>query len=294
MEKEKKNSSLKAIIVVLAILLVGSLVIMYKMNTDSEADKKIISEKETLVTDLEAELNSATANYETAVAENSSLQADFEAQRAEIEELLDKVKKGEADVAALQRYKKSFFKLKKAKENLEAENKMLKEQNEALTVERDSTMNVLGESRKYNDTLVSQNDNLSRTLEKASELTLLNLKVEPFKERSSGKLIATDKARRVDVLKISFTIAANQVAMSGNKTYYVQVIDSKNNVLGEAQKQMFGDYELTYSFITNAIYDNETIEVSEMLSGSDFEKGTYFVNLFQGSEMVANSTFSLR
>jgi hypothetical protein len=33
------------------------------------------------------------------------------------------------------------------------------------------------------------------------------------------------------MLKISFTIAENQVAQSGTKAYYVQVIDSKNNVL---------------------------------------------------------------
>jgi hypothetical protein len=45
--------------------------------------------------------------------------------------------------------------------------------------------------------------------------------------------IETDKARRADVLKISFTIAENQIAKSGDKVYYVQVIDSKNNVLGD-------------------------------------------------------------
>jgi hypothetical protein len=43
----------------------------------------------------------------------------------------------------------------------------------------------------------------------------------------------TDKARRADMLKVSFTIAENQFAKSGDKTYYVQVIDSKNNVLGD-------------------------------------------------------------
>jgi KaiC/GvpD/RAD55 family RecA-like ATPase len=49
--------------------------------------------------------------------------------------------------------------------------------------------------------------------------------------RNSGKQIETDKASRADVLKISFTIAENQIAKSGDKVYYVQVIDSKNNVL---------------------------------------------------------------
>jgi len=68
---------------------------------------------------------------------------------------------------------------------------------------------------------------LAKTVEIASKLSVLNLKTSAYKLKSSGKQIETDKASRVDVLKISFTIAENRVAKSGDKTYYVQVIDSK-------------------------------------------------------------------
>jgi hypothetical protein len=98
-----------------------------------------------------------------------------------------------------------------------------------LTTQRDSTVVVLGES-KYNETLVGQNEELSKVVEKAAKLTVLNTRGSAFKVRSSGKEISTDKASRADMLKISFTIAENQVAQSGTKAYYVQVIDSKNNV----------------------------------------------------------------
>lgn len=76
--------------------------------------------------------------------------------------------------------------------------------------------------------------------------------------------------------------------------YYVQIIDSKNNVLGEKQTENFDDYTLTYSFITNAIYENKAISVSEILSGDDFEKGLYHVNLFDRDQLVANATFTLK
>ena len=78
------------------------------------------------------------------------------------------------------------------------------------------------------------------------------------KVRSSGKQIETEKAGRADVLKISFTIAENKIAKSGDKTYYVQVIDSKNNVLGDKKTETFGDKSLTYSFIANVKYENKT------------------------------------
>lgn len=291
MEKQKSNTSLKAIIVILAILLVGSLTVMYKMSSDSEeAEKEYVSEKEQFLADLD----SAKAMYDSEVAENTELKGELEAERTKIENLIEEVKKWQGDATALKKFKNQYYKLKGEMDKLLAENEILKEQNATLTTERDSTMVVLDESRRYNDTLVSQNENLSKTIEKAAKLTIVDLKVEPFKQRNSGKLIATEKARRVDVLKISFTIAANEVAQAGNKMYYVQVIDSKNNVLGDKQTETFGSNTLTYSFITNAIYQNETMSVTETLSGKDFEKGLYYVNLFDGDKMVANATFTLR
>ena len=289
-KREKSNSSLKAIIVVLAILLVGSLAFMYKMSTDNEAsEKKFVTEKEQLIADLEA----AKKQYSDAEAQNSELEDDFEEERAKVQELLEQVKKAEGDVAALNRYKQQYFKLKKEMDNLIAENKMLKEENVRLLTERDSTMTALNDSKTYNDTLINQNERLSKTIDKASKLTIIDLKAEPYKQRRSGKLIATDRARRVDLLKIGFTIAANEVADAGEKVYHVQVIDPKNNVLGDKKTEVFGEYTLTYSFITNAKYENETIKVSEELKGDDFEKGTYYVNLFDKDKLVGSSTFTL-
>lgn len=291
MEQQKSNSSLKAIIIILAILLVGSLAYMYHMSTENEkTERTLLSDKEALLNDLKA----AKADYDAAIAENSGLKSELESERAKIEQLIAEVEKSKGDVASLRRFRDDYRRLKRDMDNLMAENKKLKEQNELLTVERDSTRNALDESRRYSDTLVKQNDNLTKTVEKASKLTILNLRTESFKERSSGKLVATDKARRVDKLKISFTIAANEVAKSGSRMYYVQVIDSKNNVLGEKKTEAFGEYTLTYSFTTNVSYENKTMEVSEMLPGQDFAKGTYYVNVFDRDQLVANSSFTLR
>lgn len=291
MENKKSNSSLKAIIIVLSILLVGSLVVMYNMSTNSEkTEKKLLTEKDQLIQDLET----AKANYDLAIADNSGLKEELVAERAKIEDLLAKVKQSEGDVKSLQRYKNDYRRLKRDMDVLIAENKQLKEQNGMLTSQRDSTMTALGEAKSYNDTLVSQNENLSKTVEKASRVQVLNLKTQSYKERNSGKLVATERARRVDVLKISFTLAANEVAKSGNKMYYIQVIDSKNNVVGEKKTEVFNDKSLTYSFITNAAYQNKTMEVSETIPGQDFEKGLYTVNVFDKDQMVGNTTFTLK
>ena len=115
------------------------------------------------------------------------------------------------------------------------------------------------------------------------------------KQRSSGKQIDTDKATRADVLKISFTIAENQVAKTGDRTYFVQVIDSKNNVLGDKKTEAFGTTYLPYSFQKTVKYENKTVQVQEDLPVKSISAGTYFVNVFdKNGELVSKNSFQLR
>jgi hypothetical protein len=178
--------------------------------------------------------------------------------------------------------------------NLMQEVTVLKEQNLKLTTNLDSTNVVLEDSKKYNQVLTGQNDELAKTVEKGSKLTISNLKTSSYKLRSSGKQVATDKASRTDILKVSFTIAENKIAKSGDKVYYVQVIDAKNNVLGDKATVVFDDNTLTYSFTTTVKYENKNVQVSEDLPGKDFAKGTYFVNVFDKGDLISKSSFTLR
>ncbi|NRT15934.1 cell division protein FtsB [Flavobacterium sp. 28A] len=294
MENQKSNSSLKAVIAVLAVLLVGSLVYIFKATSDADAVKTelktTLTEKESVMKDLQ-ELK---ATYDAAIAENTSMSDELIQERDKVVNLISDLNKSKGDVNSLSKYKKQFFALQSNMKVLMAENDELKKENALVTSQRDSTVVVLGESKKYNEVLVGQNEELSKAVEKASKLTILNMKTAAYKMRSSGKQIETDKASRADVLKISFTIAENEVAKSGDKSYYVQVIDSKNNVLGNKNTETFGDSSLVYSFITNVKYENKTVQVTEDLPGKDFAKGTYFVNIFDKNVLVSKTSFTLK
>lgn len=294
-QSNPRNSGLKAAIVVLALLLMGSLAYVYKLNQDkSEVDSsltKTMTEKEKFQAELEAKI----AEYDTAIADNTSLKGELEEEQAKIVELLEKIKKSDGSVAELSKYKNQYVKLKREMDNLIAENNVLKEANSGLTKNLDSTIVVLSNVKTANDTLVAKNENLTKTIEKAQKLSVLNLTTLAVKQRSSGKQIDTDKATRADVLKISFTIAENQVAKTGDRTYYVQVIDSKNNVLGEKKSETFGANYLSYSFEKTVKYENKTVQVQEDLPVKNISSGTYFVNVFDKTGTnVSKTSFQLR
>ncbi len=291
MENQQNNSSLKAIIALLAVLLVASLVYVFKLTSDAEVVQselvKTVSEKEDVLKDLE-ELK---ATYDAAISENTSMSEELIKEREKVLNLIQEVKQSKGDVS---KFKSQFVKLQSDMKTLLAENEVLKKQNTTLTVQRDSTAVVLGESKKQNTVLVTKNEELSKTVDLGSKLTVLNMKTSAYKMKSSGKQIATERAGRADVLKVSFTIAENKIAKSGDKTYYVQVIDSKSNVLGEKKSETFGTKSLTYSFSTVVKYSNKTVDISEDLPGKNFEKGTYFVNVFDRDELVSKTSFTLK
>ena len=293
MEEQQNNSSssLKVIVAILAILLIGSLVYIYKITTDAKQVEteltKTVSEKDLVMKDLQ----DLKTTYDSAIAENTSMSDELIKERDKVVNLMNDISKSKGDAS---KYRSQYQKLESNMKLLIAENETLKKENVVLTTQRDSTVVVLGETKKNVEALTGQNEELAKVVEKGSKLTVLNTKGSAYKIKSSGKQVETDKAGRVDVLRISFTIAENQIAKSGDKDYYVQVIDSKSNVLGDKQTVSFGDKSLTYSFITAVKYENKTVQVSQDLKGKDFAKGTYFVNVFDQDILVSKTSFMLK
>ena len=171
MEEQQNNSSsrLKVVIAVLAILLLGSLVCIFKMTSDAKAVQtvltKTVSEKESVIKNLQ-ELKTT---YDTAIAENTSMSEELIKERDKVSSLIEEVKKSKGDVASMSKYKTQFLKLQGDMKVLITENDGLKKQNTKLTTQRDSTVVVLGESKKTNEVLLGQNDELSKQNEELTE-----------------------------------------------------------------------------------------------------------------------------
>lgn len=291
MENQNNNSSLKTLIIVLSVLFALSLVYIYKLTTDvNSTEQKLtttLSEKEQVMKDL----NDLKTTYDAAIAENTSMSDELIAERDKVVALMENLKNSNGNVA---KFKKQYLALESKMKGLVAENETLKKDNTVLKVQRDSTIVVLDESKKTNKVLSGQNEDLNKTVEKGSKLAIVNLKTAAYIVRSSGKEIPTDKASRADVLKVSFTIAENAIAKSGDRKYYVQLIDSKNNVMGERQTERFSDKTLTYSFIANVKFDNKTVDLVQNVPADKLTKGTFYVNVFDNGQLVSTTTFTLK
>ena len=127
MEKQQNNSSLKAIIAVLAVLLVGSLVYIFKMSSDAEVVKSelttTLTEKESVMKDLQT----LKTTYDAAIAENTSMSEELIQERDKIVALMDELNQSKGDVS---KFKTQLSALQNKMKALMTENEGLKIANE--------------------------------------------------------------------------------------------------------------------------------------------------------------------
>jgi len=287
------NNGLKAVIGVLGILFIGAAIWGFTLfNEKKEVQATLTEEKQMVIT----ELDDMVAKYDIAINDNNIVNKDLEDARTRISSLIDSVKTMKADVASLRWYRRELSKLKKERDQLFAENDSLRVMTNVLTATVDSTRTRLQEQTQYNDSLLVQNSELAMVVEKGASLKAARLTASGIKVKSSGKTRVMERASGVDKIKVCFTVPENNIAEAGDRSLYVQVIDPKNNTLGEnAQVSFENDLTLNYSLVSKFYYDNKNLDVCEFVSGGeDFAKGRYVVNVFDGSKLLTTSSFSLK
>ncbi|EDP70656.1 possible chromosome segregation ATPase [Flavobacteriales bacterium ALC-1] len=295
MESSQKTSTgLKVGLGILLVLFLGTAFYASKLYTEKqETEKTLISEKQQVMNDL----SNMAQEYDAAIAESDVKSQDLIAARDRIQGLMDSLKISQNSVNSLWRYKKKFLALQEEMDVLLVENDRLKGENEYLASSLDSTQVQLAERTMFTDSLLVQNTELATVVEGAAELQTVGLIGMGVLERSSGKQVPMERARRSDKIKVCFTVAKNTLTEAGDKELYVQVIDPKNNVLGANDQVQFDDQVLNYSLISRFNYENRNLNICEYVSrpeDSKFEAGRYKINVFNAKELISSSEFVLK
>lgn len=285
--KTKKNSSNQGFKVIIIILTFGILVSLFYIYKVSDRSKKMIislrEQKFTVLKDLEK----SQMFLEHAMTGNKVLSKKLASEQANIKKLIEDLKKEKLTDKTIIVYKRSANNFDERIQELFKEITMYKNK-------IDSTNVVLTNERTKIDTLTTSNKKLVKKINEASKLYFYNLQTLTFRDKGSGKYVETDKASRVDFLKTSFMIAESNLAKTTNKEFYIQIIDSKNNVIGEKKTQKFGNQELVYSTFVRAKYENKTMKIDGGIPVTNLEEGNYFINVFDNSKLILNSTFTLQ
>ncbi|MBT8261379.1 MAG: hypothetical protein KJO05_01055 [Bacteroidia bacterium] len=293
MTAENNSTKFKVLIGILSALLIALAVYTVTLYNDS---KNTVSGLEQQKSDIEGELEDLIANYDEVIQDNELKDKDLLAARERIELLLDSVKDAEANVALIKRYKVEIGRLKQERKILFRKADSLIAANKQLAMERDSTNVVLNETIRVVDSVSEQNIAMAETIKKGSVVNAVDLRGEAVIVRSSGKIVDTRRSSRADKVRACFTLTPNDIAESGDRLLYVQVINPKNNLLGKKSTMEFEDGILNYSEVTKVFYENEELDVCILVDAieEDLIEGRYTINVFDGARQIATTAMELK
>ncbi|WP_416440792.1 hypothetical protein ACH3O9_12165 [Leeuwenhoekiella sp. A16] len=293
MENENKNSGIKIITGILAVLLIVAGAFAIKLyNKEKNTKAELTKEKQIVLDDLKQ----MVSKYDAVIEENNLKDTDLNQARDRIQTLIDSVQTMEADISVLRRYRDEVYKLKKEREYLFAQNDSLKGMNKMLAMRVDSTTYELEVEQMRRDSISSIKDRLAEKVALGSSLTASKLTGTGVIVRNSGKLVENDRARRVDRIRACYTVPQNRIAEPGDKELYVQVLDPQNNILGENKTVAIDSVtNVTYSALSKFYYENTALDICENIAakGDGFEKGVYKINVFDGGQVIAQTTLVL-
>lgn len=294
MQSQENNNGIKIVAAILGILLVVAGALAYKYyNLEIETDAQLTKEKNVVLSDLKEMVN----KYDVVIEENNLKDTELNEAREKIQSLIEDIGSKDATIASLGKYRTEVFKLRKERDYLFAQNDSLRVSNNLLAMRVDSTSYELEVQRGVGDSLFLENTKLEERVSLGSALVANKVSLTGVIERSSGKLVENSRARRLDKVRTCFTVPQNALAEPGDRALYVQILDPDNNVLGENKKVTFenGD-EITYSKISQFYYENTALDICENIppTGDKFAAGLYKVNIYDGSKLLGQSSFTMK
>lgn len=323
LQQKKKGESVLVILLVSIGLLSGvSLFLGYTLKQELN-DNEILERRSTSAEDRFKRLTGDVAKAKSLLStidisgiDSVALGKDVEAILAKRKESAEKIAKLESQIAELieqsdgqaknfSQFKALYAKLKTEVYILRSEISKLKAKNQALISEnaklKEENQQLgtdLAGANENNVKLEGINTDLKGKVALGKRLQTFEKIAEGVKVRRNGEEKSTNRARRVDKIRVAFTIGKNEIADAGNLDLYLRVLDPNDRVISENGEEFnYKTEKIIYTSKESINYQNSSSDViiyAEKSGGKSFEEGLYKVQVYTKTDMILVETFTLK
>lgn len=300
-EKESKAKTLKGIAIAMAavaLALAALLVYVWVQKDKIQSDSNEMTTM--LKSDYAADLSAIRDSLGVLETDNEALASQLDSSRIRVEVLMEELQKTKnLSYAELAKYKKEVGTLRSIMRNYVDQIDSLNQLNQKLVSENKGLRTEVTTTRQQNEELTKQVEDLSDKVATGSVLRASGINVQAYRQRSGGedRDKVVDASRKVDYLKVSLTLNANNLASQGDVTVYVRVTDPEGLLLTNGSSTGFsvGESAMTATALRTVDYTGSETPVAIYIRDvGEFHKGAYQVEVYTGEGLIGRTSLQLR
>jgi chromosome segregation ATPase len=326
METTQNNNNngsgiLKAALAV-AMLFIGFLgYLLYDSKKTNTNQEQVISQKVEQLATTKSRLDSVGVQLDAKIAEIRSLGGRVD-ELVAAKDQLEKDKKSLKNakffnqkqfdakineyVALLSEKDAVIAQLKTENENLTAQTVTLGKEKEVLVQEKqtfiEENTGLKTEKEKLNQTVAdytTKNEELVKKVKTGAQLKAMNLQVYAVTSKGKIKDGGKYRAKKVDQLKLAFTLPSNAITEQENKEIMVRIMDADGAVITDSATGSsvfnYDGKEMAYTTKGTVSYTNNDQNVEMLYArGATYRPGTYNVELYSEGFKIGAGSFTIK
>ncbi len=286
--REKKLKRTMWILVVVAVALVAVLGYVWSQKSS------LISELEDEKRDLTEQMESLQNDYATLSSDYDSINSQLDTSRAEVADLLERIKKTNAtNRAKMRQYEKELGTLRSIMRNYIVQIDSLNSLNHKLTAEAAAARREAAASKAESAQLSQQVENLTGQVAAGSVIKARGLHIAAY--NSSEKV--TDRSSRTVRLLTSLSLVENDLAPKGPVRVFIRVKDPDGIILTNSNRSSFtfNGETMVASASRRVDYEGSEVDLSIYLNDiPEYRKGVYTVEAYTEQSFLGKSELMLR
>lgn len=286
--REKTMKNVMMALAAVALVLAGILGYMWYQKSQLVKDLEI--EKQ----DLTEQMVALQQDYATLSSDYDTINSQLDTSRAEVAELIERIKKTDAtNRAKMRQYEKELGTLRTIMRGYIVQIDSLNTLNHKLTADAAAARREAAESRRANEQLSQQIESLEGQVAAGSVIKARGIRLEAY--NASEKV--TDRSSRVVRLLTSLSLVENELAPRGPVRVYIRVKDPDGVILTNSVRTSFtfGGESMVASASREVDYEGREVEMGIYLNDIEsYVKGIYTVEVYTEQSLLGTADLNLR
>jgi len=298
---ENESSKTTGYKIAIGVLLVIIAVMAYMLLSTRTKVVTLVREKNTQSIELQSELDSLMNEHERVKSSYGKLSDSLSNKDSVILANAAEIKKLLGTTYDYYKVKKKLELLRKISQGYVHQIDSLFTVNAELKEENSQIKSVYKNEQTKNEELNKDKQQLTEKITSAAVLKAYKITAVPLKVRGSDKERDTDKASRVDKIKVCFTLSENKLVTPGKRYVYIRIARPDKLILSHGRSDEYtftvqGE-TLQYSTMEAVDYDGTSSDLCfnyKTNAKQELLKGTYIVTVYADEREIGQNSFVLK